>query len=57
MRYCYQLDSAPIENLVITFPKGSTTTLVIFATFAFLFGGIAKIAEGFRKKELKRWQK
>jgi hypothetical protein len=31
--------------------------LVIYATFAFLFGGSAKIAEGFRKKELKTWQR
>ena len=30
---------------------------MIYATFAFLFGGSAKIAEGFRKKELKTWQR
>lgn len=43
--------------LFMTFPKGSTTTLVIIAAIALLFGGIAKIAEGLRKKELKTWQK
>ena len=44
--------------LFITFPKGSTTTLVIIAAVALLFGGIAKLAEGFRKKDVKtlhRW--
>ena len=44
--------------LFLTFPKGSTTTLVIIAAVALLFGGIAKLVEGFRKKDVKtlhRW--
>ena len=41
----------------MTFPKGSTTTLVMIVAIALLFGGIAKIGVGFRKKELKIWKK
>ncbi|HEY7110044.1 MAG TPA: DUF308 domain-containing protein [Nitrososphaeraceae archaeon] len=44
--------------LFMTFPQGSTTTLVIIAAIALLFGGIAKLFEGLRRRErgrLHRW--
>jgi len=44
-------------SLFMTFPKGSTTTLVIIAAVALLFGGIAKIVEGFRKKDIRAWHR
>jgi uncharacterized membrane protein HdeD (DUF308 family) len=44
--------------LFMTFPQGSTTTLVIIAAIALLFGGGAKFAEGLRRRDrgrLHRW--
>jgi uncharacterized membrane protein HdeD (DUF308 family) len=43
--------------LFMTFPQGSTTTLVIIAAIALLFGGGAKIVEGLRRRDRRRWHR
>jgi uncharacterized membrane protein HdeD (DUF308 family) len=43
--------------LFMTFPQGSTTTLVIIAAIALLFGGGAKIVEGLRRRDRSRWHR
>jgi uncharacterized membrane protein HdeD (DUF308 family) len=43
--------------LFMAFPQGSTTTLVVIAAIALLFGGGAKIFEGLRRRERGRWHR